>query len=155
MPFDTPITIRETIRRIQHREFLLPGIQREFVWQPDQELRRRTLRWAKKLRVNAKMIRVQEMTRKWGSCSSRGTVTFAADLADQSGRFQDFVIVHELLHLRVPTHGQLFKALMSAYVPGWRELEAPRGAETDVMPRKHGAESQSSGAREPENGVPL
>jgi hypothetical protein len=36
MPFETPITIRDAIHRIQQREFLLPGIQREFVWSPDQ-----------------------------------------------------------------------------------------------------------------------
>ena len=36
MPFETPITIRDTVHRIQQREYLLPGIQREFVWQPDQ-----------------------------------------------------------------------------------------------------------------------
>jgi uncharacterized protein with ParB-like and HNH nuclease domain len=36
MPFETPITIRDAIQRIQQREYLLPGIQREFVWQPDQ-----------------------------------------------------------------------------------------------------------------------
>ena len=36
MPFETPITIRDTIHRIQQREYLLPGIQREFVWQPEQ-----------------------------------------------------------------------------------------------------------------------
>jgi predicted metal-dependent hydrolase len=64
--------------------------------------------------------------RKWGSCSSAGTVTLASDLVDQDPRFQDFVIAHELLHLRVPTHGRLFKALMSAHVPGWRELEERR-----------------------------
>lgn len=80
--------------------------------------------WALKLRVNPRVIRVQEMRRKWGSCSSAGTVTFAADLAGEDGRFQDYVIVHELLHLRVPTHGRLFKALMSAHVPGWRRLES-------------------------------
>lgn len=86
---------------------------------PLQQLKRRTLAWAVKLRVNPKVIRVQEMRLKWGSCSSRGTVTLAVDLAEQEERFQDYVIVHELLHLRVPTHGRLFKALMSAYVPGW------------------------------------
>jgi len=90
---------------------------------PAHELRRRTLAWAVKLRVNPKVIRLQEMTRKWGSCSSRGTVTLAVDLADQEERFQDFVIVHELLHLRFPTHGRLFKVLMSTHVPGWRELD--------------------------------
>jgi hypothetical protein len=36
MPFETPITIRDAIHRIQQREYLLPGIQREFVWQPEQ-----------------------------------------------------------------------------------------------------------------------
>ncbi len=90
---------------------------------PAQELRRRALTWAVKLRVNPKVIRVQAMRRKWGSCSSAGTVTLASDLVDQNLRFQDFVIAHELLHLRVPTHGRLFKALMSAHVPGWQTLE--------------------------------
>jgi len=44
-------------------------------------------------------------------------VTLADDLADQPSQFQDFVIVHELLHLRIPNHGRLFKAVLNAYVP--------------------------------------
>lgn len=66
------------------------------------------------------------MVRKWGSCSVRGTITLADDLADQPDGFQDFVIVHELLHLRVPTHGRLFKALMTTYVPELRRYDAMR-----------------------------
>jgi len=60
------------------------------------------------------------MTRKWGSCSTRGTVTLAADLAKRDADFQDFVIVHELLHLRIPNHARLFKAVMTVHVPHWR-----------------------------------
>ncbi len=93
---------------------------------PEQELKRRTLAWAVRLRVNPRVIRVQAMTRKWGSCTSAGTITLASDLAEASPKFQDFVIVHELIHLRVPTHGRLFKALMSLYVPGWRKLDIQR-----------------------------
>lgn len=93
---------------------------------PAQELRRRTFAWANRLKVNPRLVRVQAMRRKWGSCSSTGTVTLAVDLADQEPRFQDYVIVHELLHLRQPTHGRVFKALMSAHVPGWRRLEQQR-----------------------------
>ncbi len=116
---------------------------------PAQELRRRTLAWAVKLRVNPKLIRIQRMRRKWGSCSSAGTVTLATDLVDQNVRFQDFVIAHELLHLRVPTHGRLFSALMSAHVPGWRALElhgrssprdrAPRSARPHVSLQRRGS----------------
>jgi len=93
---------------------------------PAQELKQRTLVWATKLRVNPKVIRVQEMRSKWGSCSSAGTVTLASDLAVQDPRFQDYVIVHELLHLRLSTHGRVFKALMSAHVPGWQAMEQRR-----------------------------
>ncbi|MBU2763956.1 M48 family metallopeptidase [Acidithiobacillus caldus] len=87
--------------------------------------------WAVTLRVNPKVIRVQEMHRKWGSCSSAGTVTLASDLVDKDERFQDYVIVHELLHLRFSTHGRMFKALMSAHVPGWRRWEVVRRGNTD------------------------
>jgi predicted metal-dependent hydrolase len=66
------------------------------------------------------------MTRKWGSCTSSGIVTLAEDLALRDRRFQDFVIAHELLHLRLPTHGRLFKALMTVHVPGWRSLDLQR-----------------------------
>jgi len=68
------------------------------------------------------------MTRKWGSCSERGVVTLADDLACEQRGFQDFVIAHELLHLRVPNHGRVFKALMTAYVPDWRSHEVRRRA---------------------------
>ena len=87
----------------------------------DQELlKRRVERWAAKLRVEPKLVRVQRMTRKWGSCSTAGTVTLATDLAEQVAGFQDFVVAHELLHLRVRNHGRLFKALMTVHVPDWR-----------------------------------
>lgn len=95
---------------------------------PVQDLHRRVLAWALKLKVNPRVVRVQAMRRKWGSCSSVGTVTLSNDLLDQSARFQDYVIVHELLHLRYTTHGRMFKALMSAHVPGWQAMEACRSA---------------------------
>ena len=69
------------------------------------------------------------MTRKWGSCSTTGIITLAEDLTEQAPGFQDFVIAHELLHLRVPTHGRLFKALMTAYIPAWRQFDVERRRE--------------------------
>lgn len=93
---------------------------------PVQDLKRRALAWAVKLKVNPRVVRVQEMRRKWGSCSSTGIVTLATDLLDQDEGFQDYVIVHELLHLRYPTHGRMFKVLMSAHVPGWQQFELQR-----------------------------
>lgn len=100
-------------------------------------LKRRVSAWGVKLKVNPKIVRVQHMTRKWGSCSTKGIITLAIDLNEQDQRFQDFVIVHELLHLRVQNHSRLFKALMTAYVPGWRELEVHR-RENITRRHRHG-----------------
>lgn len=94
---------------------------------PEQNLRRRVMTWAVRLKVCPRLVRIQTMRRKWGSCSSAGTVTLARDLVEQTLRFQDFVIVHELLHLRYGVHGRVFKALMSAYVPDWKSLDTLRG----------------------------
>ena len=93
--------------------------------------RRRTIRkrvdfWAQRLAVRPRLVRIQKMTRKWGSCSTTGVITLAIDLADQEPGFQDFVIAHELLHLRVPNHGKLFKSLMSVYVPDWKKRNIQR-----------------------------
>ena len=82
--------------------------------------------WAARLKVKPRLVRIQRMTRKWGSCSTAGTITLATDLNDQEAGFQDFVIAHELLHLRVPNHSRLFKALMTAHVPHWRTFDALR-----------------------------
>lgn len=93
---------------------------------PAARLKHRLDHWAVKLRVMPRLVRVQRMTQKWGSCSTAGTITLASDLDDESPQFQDFVIVHELLHMKVRYHGRLFKALMTAHIPGWRVQDVRR-----------------------------
>jgi predicted metal-dependent hydrolase len=86
----------------------------------EQQRRRFKLRvhtWAGKLRVEPTAVRVQKMRRKWASCSTRGWVSFSARLLRQPRDFQDYVIVHELLHLKVPNHGKLFKSLLRLHLP--------------------------------------
>jgi predicted metal-dependent hydrolase len=83
-------------------------------------------RWADIMKVHPVQLRFQRMTKKWASCSNRGRVCFSTDLLLESGAFQKYVIVHELLHLQVPNHGKLFKSLMNAYLPGWEAILAER-----------------------------
>jgi len=89
-------------------------------------LLRRVEYWSNRIRIAPRIVRVQRMTRKWGSCSTKGTVTLADDLAQKRRGFQDFVIAHELLHLRVGNHGKVFKALLSVHLPNWREHDVLR-----------------------------
>lgn len=72
--------------------------------------------WAKKIKVEPKEIHLRQMTTKWGSCSTAGRATFDLELLQLPAEFRKEVIVHELLHLKVPNHGKLFKALLKAYM---------------------------------------
>ena len=84
------------------------------------------VRWAVVMKVKPAQICIQRMMKKWASCSSKGRVCFSADLLQEPRTFQEYVIVHELLHLQVPNHGKLFKSLMNAYLPGWENILAER-----------------------------
>lgn len=80
--------------------------------------RSRVAHWSAQLKVAPIQVRIQAMTRKWASCSSRGRVTFCPDLMKEPVSFQDYVIAHELLHLRIPNHGKLFAATLRAHLRG-------------------------------------
>lgn len=79
---------------------------------PMELFRKRIDFWAAKLRAQPREVRVVPMRRKWASCSARGRICFARDLVERTRIEQDYVIVHELLHLRHPNHGPVFQALM-------------------------------------------
>jgi predicted metal-dependent hydrolase len=55
------------------------------------------------------------MARKWASCSPSGRICFSRDLISAELDFRTYVIVHELLHLRYPNHGRVFRRLLSAF----------------------------------------
>jgi predicted metal-dependent hydrolase len=85
-------------------------------------------RWAARIGVMPRRVQIQRMTTKWASCSTSGRLCFSRDLLGEDPRFQDAVIVHELLHLQVPNHGKLFRSLMTAYAPGWEDVSRSRAA---------------------------
>src|SRR5438128_867642 len=72
--------------------------------------------WARKIGVQPREVHLRPMTRKWASCSSRGRLTFDTRLLGQPATFRAEVIVHELVHLKVPNHGKLFRSLVRAYL---------------------------------------
>jgi predicted metal-dependent hydrolase len=74
--------------------------------------------WARCLEVEPSAIHITPMRRKWASCSSRGRLTFDTELLALPEAFRREVVIHELLHLRVPNHGPLFRALLNTYLNG-------------------------------------
>jgi predicted metal-dependent hydrolase len=83
---------------------------------PRELLRAEVMAWSRRIGVEPREVRIRPMSRKWGSCSTAGRVTLDDGLCRQPAEFRREVIVHELLHLKVPNHGKLFKSLLRAYL---------------------------------------
>ncbi len=75
-------------------------------------------------RYPVRAVSIRKMRRKWASCSTAGRLTFDESLLSRPRGVQDYVIVHELLHVSVPNHGKLWKSLMRAHLGDYEALEA-------------------------------
>ncbi len=76
----------------------------------------RVEKWSNKIGVEYKEIHFRHMKRKWASCSTRGRLTFDPDILEKELEFQDNSVIHELLHLRYPDHGRMFKQMLEMYL---------------------------------------
>jgi len=68
-------------------------------------------------------MRLRLMKRTWGSCSSKGVITLNPHLVKAPPECIDYVIAHEICHLREHNHSRAFYALQEQLCPGWRELK--------------------------------
>ena len=69
-------------------------------------------------------LRLRLMKRTWGSCSSKGVITLNPHLVKAPAECIDYVIAHEICHLREHNHGRAFYALQEQLFPDWREFKA-------------------------------
>ena len=68
-------------------------------------------------------VTLRVMQSRWGSCSPNGRVTLNPLLVRAPREAIDYVIVHELCHLRHHHHGPAFYRLLDQYVPDWKVIK--------------------------------
>ncbi len=66
-------------------------------------------------------LRFYKMKRRWGSCSSKGVITLNIELIKKDPKLIDYVIVHEICHLKVPAHNKAFWDLVGSIIPDWKK----------------------------------
>ena len=93
------------------------------MWRDKREFKTCVREYASKMDIEIKTLALRPMTRKWASCSTDGNLNFNSDLLKLRRELGEYVIVHELLHFKIPNHGKLWKSLMTAYLGDWERLD--------------------------------
>lgn len=94
-------------------------------------LRPRVGSWAERLRVEPGLIEVADLGHKWGSATAERRVRIHWATLQLSPALVDYVLAHELAHLREPHHGPDFWQLLGRVMPEYGERKqelAKRGA---------------------------
>ncbi len=69
-------------------------------------------------------VRIKHNVSNWGSCSSKGNINLNLNLMRLPEHLRDYVMLHELCHLKQMNHGPEFHALLGSLCPDWRECKA-------------------------------
>lgn len=68
-------------------------------------------------------LSVKRMQNRWGSLSNNGTVTLNTDLIRAPKECIDYVVMHELCHLKYHNHSPEFYKLLESFIPGWERIK--------------------------------
>ena len=79
--------------------------------------------WSQRMGLVPTGLKVTTARTRYGSCSGRDSLCFSCFLMDCPEEFIDLVVVHELCHIAVKNHGPDFYALMSQYLPDYKERQ--------------------------------
>jgi hypothetical protein len=79
---------------------------------------------AAELGVEVNRIQIRDQRTRWGSCSPAGNLSFNWRLVLAPFEVLDYVVVHEVCHLREANHSRRFWRLVESRRPEWREQKA-------------------------------
>lgn len=87
-------------------------------------LTQRLEKYAAQMNVAYKKISIRDTTTRWGSCSSRGTISFSYRLILADLPIIDYVVIHELAHVTHHHHKQTFWDLVEKFYPEYKQARA-------------------------------
>ena len=89
----------------------------------EEHFKKRVEFFAHKMDLNYSKLVFKNLKSRWGSCNSLGVIVLNIQLAKVEKELQDYVIVHELAHLKYMNHSKEFHKFVESFLPNARKLQ--------------------------------
>lgn len=77
--------------------------------------------YAKTMQVEPASVKINSAKKRYGSCSGTNNLNFSLYLMDKDERFVDYVVVHELAHIKHHNHSKDFYRFIEQFMPDYKE----------------------------------
>ncbi|MBM7556774.1 M48 family metallopeptidase [Halanaerobacter jeridensis] len=89
----------------------------------DAKIKERVKKYQQQIGEEPNAIKVKKQKKRWGSCSSKRNLNFNWKLIMAPMSVIDYLVVHELAHLKYPNHSKEFWQLVEAVIPNYEEKQ--------------------------------
>jgi predicted metal-dependent hydrolase len=113
----------EAVKVTDHGADLRPAIERHIWRLAAKELPPRVLEYATLHQLPVRRISVRNQRSRWGSCSRRGTISLNWRLVQTPAFVRDYILIHEIMHLREMNHSSRFWLEVERACPDYETAE--------------------------------
>lgn len=122
--FNYILNDRELIIEVNNNSYSTEDLFIEWLRERAKEyIPKRVEEYAKKYDFEYNLVKIKNLNSRWGSCSSKKNLSFNLKLMYFNSNIIDYVIVHELCHLKEMNHSTKFWDLVKAITPNYKEYK--------------------------------
>ena len=110
MPENSSVENRQKFIREKFRKILI------------EQLERLIPKWEETTNLHCESFKTKYMTTRWGTCNSKAKrIWINLQMVEKSLECLEYIILHELIHLKISNHGKDFIEMMNQFMPDWKD----------------------------------
>ena len=110
MPEKSSVENRQKFIREKFRKILI------------EQLERLIPKWEETTNLHCESFKTKYMTTRWGTCNSKAKrIWINLQMVEKPLECLEYIILHELVHLRISNHGKDFIEMMNQFMPDWKD----------------------------------
>jgi predicted metal-dependent hydrolase len=110
MPENSSVENRQKFIREKFRKILI------------EQLERLIPKWEETTNLHCESFKTKYMTTRWGTCNSKAKrIWINLQMVEKPLECLEYIILHELIHLKISNHGKDFIEMMNQFMPDWKD----------------------------------